>query len=449
MNRVMRHMWEVPNALVALVTKTTKVGKDGGVWTELIRDIVPQWLGIVSDRTSMPLEYTSENRGIPGPRTDPTTRSGSFKIRNYHGSDSQLIHLSLDNTDEVEAKFKGTKFSLIWFSELSEFDDPNVFVQTIQSLRLGYEKNQMFIGDTNPSKEGKNSWIYDKWYVEPHKKEHPQPLYQKELKLIEVFLDDNPFLTDFKREELIGSNTSLNEADYARNVRGEWVEGMGMQGKYFAELIDPYVHFVEPAIDVDKDTIDLFGGWDIGQVNHAFVIMERRLISEVSHWMVLDEEVSLDDQISTEEFTWLAMQKMRRLEEYYQKRFLWTHWSDDTALNTYRATGGGFDATVVLKASGGEIELLGAEKPEGSVMTGIKIMRRLLREKRLFIGNNCPHYKQMLSDLSEGKTKPVDDGPRKHIFDCGRYVIFSEERKYMEIATRPKGSDRVSIQSIG
>lgn len=444
-HRVMRHLWETPGARAVLVTKTHKVGKDGGVWADMTEIIMPEWLNAnIVGISGLPLEYTSESRGIAGPRMDAATRTSSFRIRNYWGGESEFIHFSLDNVDEVEAKFKGTRFSLVWFSELSEFNSRNVFTATIQQLRIGQRKDQMFVADTNPAVEGTEFWAYQLWYLERQRKDHSEPLFQRELKLIEVFLEDNPFLSEADMAELRGSNLEMNEGDYDRNVNGKWRKGFGHRGKLFSHLIVESLHFIGPAIDVSKDQSDLYTGWDIGaSKNHAFVILEKKSINDLIIWCVLDELVCVDDTISTEEFAWQAWEKIRKLEEFYDRKFNWTHWSDSSAWENRSSSADGYDAAIVERVTQGAIELIPVEKPQQSVATGIRIIGRLLRETRLFIGNNCPKVQQMLSEVSEGKTKPVDDTEFKHPFDALRYPIYMESRRYeAELSTRPRGVDR-------
>ena len=479
--RVMRHLWETPGARVALITKTNKVGKEGGVWSDLIEMVVPEW--IKSDmvgETGLPLEYVSESKGIPGPRTDATTRVSSFRIRNYYGGESELIHLSLDNVEEVEAKFKGTRFSMIWFSELSEFDSLNVFTATIQQLRIGQWDQQQLIADTNPAVDGEDSWIYQLWYVRVRQKQAPADFaagidvqnklllkddpnaklrdvqtewenYRNSFKLIEVFLEDNPFLGNNELSELVGSNIGLNPGDYDRNVLGKWSKGFGHKGKLFSDVIIESLHFIAPSIDVDPSTFKLFCGWDIGGVNNAFVILEQRFVEEKPIWCVIDEVVTIDDKISTEQFTFLCLDKIIKLEEFYHRSFEWTHWSDDTALNMFRpGSQDGYDATIVHRVSGGIIDLLAADKPKASVETGIQMIRRAIRENRFYVGSNCPKVQEMLINISEGKTRPVDDSEYKHPFDAVRYPIYMETRKREAItSSRPTAIERSGLMSVG
>lgn len=478
-HRVMRHLWETPGARVALITKTNKVGKEGGVWADMIEMIIPEWLASnMEGKTSLPLEYVSEVKGVPGPRTDAATRTSTFRIRNIYGGESELIHLSLDNVGEVEAKFKGTRYSMIWFSELSEFDSLNVFTCTLQSLRIGSEETQQLICDTNPAVEGEESWIYQLWYVRVRQKQAPEDFvsgirllnekhqndpdhvpqdpqtawdkYRSQFIAIEVKLEDNPFLTDNEQFELIGSNIGMNPGDYDRNVLGKWSKGFGHRGRLFSDIIVESIHFIAPSIDIDPSTFQLFCGWDIGGVNNAFVILEMRLIEEKPVWCVIDEVVTIDEKISTEQFTFLCLDKIVRLETFYHRSFEWIHWSDDTALNMFRpGSQDGYDAAIVHRVSNGLITLAAADKPKTSVETGIAMIRRAFRENRFYVGKNCPKTIEMLINISEGKTKPVDDSEYKHPFDAIRYPVYMETRKReANLAPRPKSVERALI-SIG
>jgi PBSX family phage terminase large subunit len=481
LHRVMRHLWETPGARVALITKTAKVGKEGGVWSDLIEMAVPEWINSnMVGKDLLPLEYVSESKGVPGPRTDAATRTSTFRIRNWFGGESELIHLSLDNVAEVEAKFKGTRYSMIWFSELSEFDSMNVFTATIQSLRIGENQDQQFIADTNPAVDGTESWIYQTWYVTSRQKEAPEKFvqgvinvdkmllsedptyktrdpqtewenYKSQFETIEVLLEDNPFLSRNELNELVGSNVDLNPGDYDRNVLGKWSKGFGHRGKLFSDVIIESQHFIAPAIDIDPTTFKLLCGWDLGGVNNAFVILEEKLIEDKPVWCVIDEVVTIDEKIQTEQFTFLCMDKMVKLEQFYKKAFEWFHWSDDTALNMYRpGSQDGYDAAIVKRVSNELIELHAADKPKESVETGVRIIRRMIRENRLYVGNNCPNTQAMLLNISEGKTKTVDDSPYKHPFDALRYPIYMETRKREATMTsKPNPSERSSMMSFG
>lgn len=454
-HKVWRHLWETPGARVGVFAKTIKSAKDGGSWVDLTEVVGPEWInsGMVGI-TGMPIEYTTNNgAGVPGPKQDGATRTLYFRIRNMHGGESELLLFSLDNDHEVEQKVKNLRFSLIWFVELSNFKTRKVFdisLLAVRMVHLNYDLQQ-WISDTNPAIEGKDSWIYKLWHEERLQEEHPKPGWQKGLHVIQFNLDDNPFLDPREREELEGTYAN-DPGEYDRNVLGIWTRGKGGIEKHFADLIVPEVHYVEDAIDVDPITRELIGGWDPGQVNHAFVIMEERLINGLPHYLILDELEIVGEQVSIEEFAYDCYQKMLALESFYKRDFIWEHWSDSTALDTYRSAIDGYDASIILKATQGRVELMGADKPDGSVGHSIKIIKKLLRERRLFIGKNCPRVINMLEELEqpngEDETTVDKHHSLKHIFDAVRYPIYMRIRGDLAFGT-PKSSNRSRLISVG
>jgi PBSX family phage terminase large subunit len=459
-HRVFRHLWETPGARVALFAKTIKSAKDGGVWNDLTDIIAPEWMasGMVG-MTGMPMEYTSVVNGVAGPKSDGATRTMYFTVRNMYGGNSELLLFSLDDEKYVEAKVKSMRFSLIWFSELSNFVNRECLNVSLLSLRMPHLKYEqhLWIADTNPAKEGKDSWIYKLWYMDRVRKDHPNPNanpkeiaswieFQKGLRLIEFTLDDNPFLGTRERNEL-ESLYADDPGEYDRNVLGIWTKGRGGIEKVFADVFLAERHVISEAIDVSPDSDKLFTSWDLGSgVNSAAVILEKRFIHGTPHWMILEEHVSVDIEVSTEDFAFQMYQKMVHLEEFYKRRFTWTHWSDSSSTDVYRAAIDGYDAGLVAKATQGRVELQGVEKPKGSVLTSIRMIRRLLRENRLFVGENCPNVIKMFEQIEHGKEKDVDDGPLKHVFDATRYAIYAEGKRDIDFDdSRPQSRNLISV----
>lgn len=161
--------------------------------------------------------------------------------------------------------------------------------------------------------------------------------------------------------------------------------------------------------------------------------------------MILEEHVTVEEKIKVEQFAYDFYQQMLQLEEFYKRKFNWTHWSDTSSMDVYRATVDAYDSGLVAKATNGRVELQGADKPRGSVETGIKMIRRLIRENRLFVGENCPWAIRMFQNIEHGTEKPVDDGKWKHIFDAIRYVIYMEERKEANYDERPMSRGVFSV----
>lgn len=435
-HKIMRHLWENNGAYVGIFVTSYKVATDGGSWTDLIQ-IAREWIasGMLSD-TGEPIDFTSFIRGEEegGPKLDSKSRTPFFRIRNMHGGESECRLFSLDNENEIEAKVKGLRLSAAWCVELSTFKSERVMKLTIsrlRSLHVAYE-DQFWIADTNPAEEGKAHFAYKVFYQERTNPDHPDKEYQANLGLIEIFLEDNTKLDPRERREL-ESLYRDNPDEYDRFVLGLWPEGSSVRREAFADLVTDF-HFLDQPIDVDRNTETLITGWDPGAKNSAFVLLEHRLINGLSYWMALTEVVVLDTEISITDFTFQCMEEIIRLQDFYRSRwgdtfpgFNYVHWSDNSATAYYRPQIGDFDAALVKKASGDQIELQGVEKPDGSVAEDVRMIRTLLREKRLFVGSNCPEIRKMLKQIKKGSRHEIDPtDPLKHIFDALRYPIRAE-----------------------
>jgi PBSX family phage terminase large subunit len=455
-HKVFRHLVEIPGARVALIATTIKSAKEGGAFADITEIVYPIWYEANLWGAGGRVEYTTERHGLPGPIMDSATRTMSFRIRNIHGGESELVLFSIDNENEIEAITKSKRFSMVWLSEGSNFKSRKVFKNVVQMLRMFHLKptEHQLIVDTNPAEEGDAHWIYQIWFNERLMDEPPQEIRKTESNpngitqgewnavrndyaLFEFQLEDNPYLTPLEIAELKASNCD-NQGEYDRNILGKWVKGFGLKGKVFADIIDVGKHFVRGAIDVDPYAIKMLGGWDMGRVNHAGCIVEPRMYKERLHYMILDEVITIGEEISTQQFAIMMYEKMRTLEHFYQKRFNWIHWSDNSAWN-FNPSSADIDATIVANVTEGEVELQAANKAKDSVNTGIKIMRQLIKQERLFVGSNCPKSQEMLVSLTEKDIE--DDTHFKHPFDALRYVIYMEERgHYLEHG--PKGIDR-------
>lgn len=447
-HKVFRHLVETPGARVALIATTIKSAKEGGAFADMIEIVAPQWFEANIYGAKGLIEYTSKSgNGEPGPRMDAATRTSSFRIRNLYGGESELVLFSIDNENQIEAITKSKRFSMVWLSEGSNFKSDKVFKNVVQMLRMFHlrrEDHQLII-DSNPAEEGDEHWLYKYWFINrlrdtPPKEmtEGTHPITQaewemsrQEFELFEFQLEDNPFLTPFEIAELKASNCD-NQGDYDRNILGKWVKGFGLKGRTFADILVPATHFIgndpDESIDVDEKTFELKTGWDMGRTNHAGVIVEpRKLENGRIAYMVLDEVMTLDEKVSIPEFAIEMWEKIRKIEQFYQRRYHWVHWSDTSAFD-YNAHSGEIDATIVYNATEANVQLEAVSKPKNSVDAGVRFMRSLLFENRLFVGSNCPKIREMLQLITDKDIE--DDTHLKHPFDALRYVIYMEERKF-------------------
>lgn len=466
LHKIVRHLWEVPDARVAMFSKTIKNAKEGGTWMDLHRMIIPEWV-----KAKIGLRYTTEtSKGVPGPKQSGDSRTPYFRIRNAHGGESELMLFSLDYDDNIETQMKETRFSMIYFSELSKFLSRKVLSAALPQLRMPnipYELHQ-WISDTNPAEEGDQSWIYKVWYVEKNqsyeqycdscKREQvpaqSQELFEKfkrSLELIEIRPEENPFLDPRELDEL-KVNSSYDIGIYSRDVEGKWVYGEGDSSRHFRSKFKDHLHIIGDCDDPDESkwkmlnpfeqTFELITGWDLGETNHAAVIFEQRMIGNVSHFFILDEQLTLSEEISNEEFTLDFMQLIEGLEHNAGRQFdLRRSWSDNSSTGRYSATGDTFPYLQVYAASKQRIYLQGVPKPHHSIKVRVRLVKFLLHQNRIHVSAHCRHTIHMFKNLKKGKTEDSyvvrDSEGDIHIFSALSYALLmecSEELESMPIA---------------
>jgi len=444
-HRICRHLWETPGARVAFFAKSVKLAKDGGVWQDLLELAVPEWVD-----SGIGFEFTTkDSNGMPGPKQDAQTRTAYFRIRNVYGGESEIKLFSIEHDAEVASKVKGKRFSMIFFSELSMFKDKRILTVSLPQLRMPHlmpepgkpDTWQQWLADTNPDEEeGNRSWFYDLWYVERMKKDHKYPNFQSSLGLIEMFIEDNPFVTPEELEELQAScdGDPALEDSYVRGIHGD---GARKRDRFFSGHFSRAIHVIggeegqSDQIDVHDTSHLLMTGWDLGGKNHAAVILEPwyRPVPDASGkpvvrpcFSVLDELVVLGEEIRMDEFTELFLEKMQEIERKWNRKFQWEHWSDDSATNVYRPNTGTYDYMEIQAASSGLILLQGVMKPVGSVAARVRIVKMLLRQRRLWISARCIKTVKMMEQLRKGDTQLeyVMRDDNKHVFDALTYPIY-------------------------
>ena len=463
-DRVIRHLWETPQARFAMIAKTQPSALDAGAWVDLTEIAIPRWIdaGVSSDRGTF--RYTTMDReGVEGPKSAMKTRTMFFRIENYFGGESEMILMSVQHDHEIKQKLKNTRFSGIWISELSNFQDRNILKVSWEQLRMMHLEpwQHLWISDTNPSEEGEESWIYRKFISRVDDRlddgSLPDTEYNRSIHHIHFDLKDNLSLTKEK--------IALREAHYrddpgekARDFEGRWVKGHGNRGKHFADIFSRSIHVIgdmdggDDSIELAKSTDKLITGWDLGSsVNHAAGIIEKRMVlspdrkREWSVFSIIESYAYIHEQMGLSELTAAMLRMMDDLETDYAKQFGWTHWSDDSAITTWRPSSESFDYQEILLHSNNRIMLSGVPKPNNSQHARVRLVRRLLRERRLFVAAKCAEVIEMFEELSQGASikEFIKWNRFKHIFDWISYVLFMENAEDLEVATsRPESTGR-------
>lgn len=465
LHRIARHLWEIPDARVGIFTKVLKNSKDAGSWRNLQDYTLKQWM-----KSGIGMRYTTKRYedDMPGAKVDGTTRTPFFRCTNLHGGESTCMLFSLDNPNEAEAKLKEREFSMVYFSELSNFPERSVLSLGLLCLRMPYLKfeQMMWMADTNPAPEGEASWIYEVWYIErcldygdyaERQKKLGRPLMDEEdfisfkssLQLIEINAKDNPRLTEKDLKEL-RATYSYDPALYARFYEGKWIYGGGGKGYHFRQFFKPNIHVVGNAdgpedeweyLNPSPQCLALTTGFDLGETsNHAACIIEKKMLATFipetkqtvhrAYFSILDELVSLNEFVSLDDFTIEFMQMIESLEQYAGRKFDLTNaFSDSSTLTKWSASASTFPAQQVEAASVGRLSLIGVNKALYTPRWRVQILQQLLAFNRIKISAHCYHVIRMLKDLKKGEGKlnfVLQSDENRHIFDALTYALIME-----------------------
>lgn len=442
------HMWKTPQAKVSLLGRTVTDSFDGGAWSDLVQTILPEWMEAGF------MHY------VTPPRMSHLTHKQYFETNNVHGGTSLCQLDSCPVESEIERKFKGKRFSMLYMSEASNFEERKSFDVLQEVLRCPWlkpEQHRMIL-DTNPSDEGTESWLYQLFWntrLKANWDEIPDPRtraslekFQKDLHVIEFSIDDNIFLTEEQRE---GQRAKyFHDPDlYARYYLGHWVTATTKGA--FADVFFPTKHVVgddSPLPNTEPDILlpsekcsELISGWDIGSANTAVVILEKLIIPRLDKpgqtwtgYQVLDELVSLKQNIPLEELVRVFCEKIDFWENHVGSKVIWRHWSDRSSFDRYDNISDRAEQVEVFNASNGRIQLQAASKGHGSVEARKKLLRKLLHQDRIvFSRHMAPKTIDAIKALPNSKLGVIEKrSPHKHCFDALTYAISMESYAELE-----------------
>lgn len=450
--KLCRHLWEIKYARVGIVSKTLGQGKIG-VWNDLCGWIIEQWIA-----AGIGFEYTQR------PKMEADTKMSSFKIKNLYGGESECQLHSLQHEQEVEIKFKDSRFSMIYLVEADKFKERKTFTVLTDQLRaLGvpYEQHQ-FIADCNPPEEGEDHFLHDVFIKRFGTGNKPDPHFDDKFQRIPFVLEDNTFLSPVEVEEQ--KTKYLYDPDlYARWTEGKWVKYSA--GGHFKDLFISNIHIHGNASARDPDEweimvptencVELFTGSDPGDTNHATVFSAKRETEKGTAFDIIDELVLLDRPVSIEEYVELFLQKMDFWEKLLKERYgtekvRWRHWSDLSAFK-FNAAADNYVHQLVHQFSGGRIIFNNAGRLPGFVSQRLSLVKKLLFQQRLFASAQLKFLQTMFRNLRKGKLahELIDPhSPEKHVFDAMTYMLAHECPMDMDQRVRPVTTrNLISIQS--
>lgn len=444
MHAIADHLWNTKSGSVLILSMTQGAAATSGVWNELTEKVLPEWIG-----ADFGMSWSTKGE----PRIHGATKKMMCSVINKFGYEalkkgeplppegiSKLELDSLDDEREVEKKYKSRYYSMVYWSEATEFKDDLSFSTLLMALR-GFElqdDDYVFLIDCNPAENGTEHFLYKKFYelriADPADVDEDERVLQQCLHLTEWTMDDNPYLSD-NEKALIRGIYKKNPSLWSRYIEGKWVKVV--EKGLFTKQFSLAIHTVGDPMEQDPDILipmdscsELTSTHDAGGVNPVTYLYEKCILhtdrGDLSYFRILDELAFIGEPISVEEFTLLEVDKMLFWEKIVNGPIAWTSWADSSALDVTESIADRTVAAEMYAVSRGKIELRGVDKGRGSVGNRIRLLRKLLTQNRIIISRTkCPKLVEMLESINSGKAPDTipKGSPHKHPLDALTYGL--------------------------
>lgn len=441
LHRICRHLFDVHNAKVLIVTKTLGVAKDAGVWSELVEVILPEW------QAAGFLKYAPRGE----PRLDGQTRTLKMSLINRYGEVVTVFLNSLEFVGDAEKKFKGRKFTCVAISEITNWNSRKIFEALKECLRGEPYRDRMLIADCNPDPDNA-MWVHDLFYTERTMEGYPDSVtteeeqrefkaLQAEKMVVSISMSENPFITEREKQSLIASYR--HDPDLmARYVHGLWASSR-VDG-FFANHFNQDIHVIGDCtsaneqdweIIIPSDKVhEIVLGWDLGDLNPAVIFAcKERDSNGFNHWSVIDEYAVENEESRMDDFLMEIIDKMMFWKKVLGRPLLFRHYSDHSSFN-WGISAQATEHMTIRKLSMDTIQLQETRaKYAGATLDAIDALRRMLFEQRFFVSANCFRTIKMFKSLAPVASRSQNVRPRVqktgsvHVWDALRYAVMSEE----------------------
>lgn len=466
-HQVVKHSWHNQGRF-GIIALTNRAGSMG-IWPALTGKIFQEWkdAGIHSP--------DAEFEWVKPPYIHPVTKVFGASLRNKFGTASEIFLFPIERVEEAKAKLFSTEFSGLWLSESHLYPTDELFKSARMALRnvVPFEHERLFC-DANPPAEGKESWLYKTFYINRLLTPDEFPAYwdedtrrdvllmQKDMEVFEYELDDNIFL-DPGQKAAVRATYAHDKDDYDRFVLGKWID-IKSPDVVFKQVWVPNIHVVGSAEGPEENWQVLApsngsnvvrqgglpllaGGWDPGEVNHAWVALQPWRSADDEPGFDILEELLIrkhDDDVVAMPVATMAEKVIELrdgLREFAGFDVTWEDYGDSSSLRArthatkqdWQAMPGDdemIDAAIISAVSGGDIRIIGASavKKPGWQRRRVNFIADLLKANRLRVSAHCKHTIAMFEHLkkaSDPRAKTYLDPTQewKHIFDALSYPI--------------------------
>ena len=457
LSKLVRHCYENDNALALILVRVRSMANKGGAWDKLQAAILPDW------KSGLGLSYSDVKFD--------TQHNEFIWIQNQYGGWSMAVLISAPNASQLRERIRGYEPSFVFVDELTSCNSPEYFQAVAAQIgrRPFVDGMQQYVAACNP--EGPSHWVYQKWFVQAFNEETGDwdpdfeaiyfPVAENECNLTPGYLSS---LKKIYRDD---------KTEAARMIEGTWIDRPSGEG-LFRDLYNPIIH-VRP---LDEDSVPskhdrlspdknhpIIIGLDPGSVYNSFIFEQWLPLDEKMKWLVFDEVVVTKMRVPYEILVPAVMKRVAfwRSEVGGTASTMPQIWiSDDSAFNQYRAAQGSYDVLEIeriyeenrAKFGLEPMKVRSAPKFNGSTITRVRLIQKMLGSDEIVISSGCPMMMQMFLKLEGKKTKPGEtpdpEGamtPQRsdvvHIFDAFSYPVLASSLNPTALSPRSDSSQRL------
>lgn len=429
LHKIAKHCWEHVNAHVLIVVGVKRQATAGGSWHKLLTDVLPEW-----KRNLDGFDHSDQKQN--------TEKDLFVWVSNKHGGWSMVQLISIPHGASLAARIRGIEASLIFVDELVGIGGPEYFEALVQQLgrRPGIPvEEQQYFAATNP--DGPSHWVYKRFHETPR---HPETKeWNPKYDWFHIPISENPTPAAKAYYQNVLEAVRNDPVEYERMILGKWVDrpsGEALFATYFIPEIHQRGDRKKGTGLIPKAGFPLTLGYDLGDRNHSVVFLQERVTAEKTVWLVLDELVYTDSNVSYDMLVPELLTKMEGWCEITDHNYAFWHVSDKSAFDRFRAATGSYDHRQIEQISRDQlakhparyphikrpVKLIECPKPPGSVAARVKLLIAMLQREELFISAKCERVIDMLRYLESEKDEPFS--PRRckhlHVFDALMYPLF-------------------------
>jgi len=462
LHKIVEHCVNNRNAFALIIVREVGQATEGGAWSKLLKDILPQWQNGNFDRRTQVRLDNGCGIDFTLPKQDPYDKKPYVWVSNKFGGWSQIKLISLFVGEHVSGKVKGKEPSAIMFDEAQTTDDESYFGDIVQQLGRHPDvpgANQFILYSANP--KGPSHWLYKRFFVGEYDVDGeamewpidevtghpmlPDGTANTRYAVFHVPIAENVHNLQPGYWENVLEAVKNDQVEYDRMVLGLWVdkpEGDAIFAEDWNDADHLRGDLVRQIGIIPLPGYPLIISWDPGAAHTSVHFMQLVPTIDKLIWVVPDEKNYVGKYMPYRRLVPEIIKRMQYWEEesgrVYGKavEFKFIHVSDDSAFNQFRAKEGSFDAQDIENISREYvaanklpdrfiIRMRAAPKGAHSIEQRVRITKDALVEKCVIVSATCTKTRAMFMSLECDKGDRMKPKRSAHIhsFDSFSYTL--------------------------